>query len=100
MSDDDMLAHYSAALDEIFRLRQAAAWEAHMLGWALMYATLPKRVRAQLETAREALAATARGVDRYSELPAESRALAMAAAKAPPTLTRHQWEHRNDKADS
>jgi hypothetical protein len=94
MSDDEMLKHYSAALDEIYRLRVAAAYEARILENALDYATLPKRVRSRLADAGARLDASACGRDAYGFVTTEQRQTVLNLCRAPLTLTRHEWENR------
>lgn len=89
---DETLHHYSRALDEIFRLRQALAYEAHVLGGAMAYSSLPKGAREQLEMVRERLWLEARGEDCHGHVPSELRQRVMANARMPRTLTRGQWE--------
>jgi hypothetical protein len=87
-----MLTHYSRALDEIYRQRQAAAYEAHVITGVLTFASLPKGARVQLEALRERLWLTARGEDCYDHVDSELRQRVMAIARMPKALTRHQWE--------
>lgn len=92
-ADTDMLAHYSAALDEIFRLRTALAYEAGVLEAHLGLATFPKSRReiaeGQIERMREA-ARTSGGLP-YAEV--ASWALEQAREQAGMTvLTRGTWE--------
>ena len=98
LRDGGMLAHYSAALDEIYRLRVAAAYECRVLENALMYATLPKRVRSRLADARARLEATACGADAHRHVSAESRQIVLRDINAPMTLTRTEWEKRDHPA--
>ncbi len=93
LRDGGMLAHYSAALDEIYLLRTAAAFEAQTLQWVLSFSTLPKKVRVVLQNMQGRLKATACGWDAYDYLTAQERYDALANCKgAPMTLTRHEWE--------
>lgn len=92
MADDDMLAHYSRALDEIFRLRQAAAFEAQTIYIALTYRSVPGKARDALEQARGRLTSSARGQNIYGHLSAEALDMALRGVGAPTTLTRAQWE--------
>lgn len=88
------LAAYSAALEEIYRLRCALAYEALINREYLTYATLPKSIRREIvkranrmhDAARGRVAEAYAGVDSYlmQEL--------MEEAGASPTLTRAQWE--------
>ncbi len=96
MSDrEEMLKHYSAALDEIFRLRVAAAYEARAAEALLTYASMPKGVRSGLEAARARMRATAKGwTDIYDHVTADTRAFLLRNCDAPQTLNRHEWENR------
>lgn len=90
------LGHYSAALDEIYLLRQAAAYEAHVLSSLLTYSTLPKGAREQVEAIAPRLEALARGEQRvaYAHVDNECRQRVMARAGMLPTFTRSRWEAR------
>lgn len=92
--DGDMLAHYSAALDEIRRLRQALAYEAAVTAAHLNYATFPKSRRAIAAGQVERMRAAARGETRtaYADVSHLSLRHALGQADAPTTLTRSQWE--------
>jgi hypothetical protein len=89
---EEMLKHYSRALDEIFRLRRALAFEAHITeGITNLYASLPKGARRELLTHVERMRRAARGEVTHAgidHLLQES----LAMAGAPETLTREQWE--------
>lgn len=92
MSDGDMLKHYSAALDEIYRLRAALAYEARVIEAHLLYKTFPKGRRAmataQVARMREAAAGNA------SEVYPINFYRTLEEAGLRPTLTRHAWENR------
>ncbi len=101
MADDEMLAHYSRALDEIYKLRRALAYEARVTTGLLNYATLPKGAREHVESMGERLRTAARGeVDRAYEMRSGEGQRLLADAGALPTLTRGQWERRASRADS
>lgn len=91
---DAMLGHYSRALDELWRMRVAAAYEAYVVAEnVLEYATLPKAARQELTGLRHRAAAAARGETAAAyKLSTEWQARVMDDAGAPATLTRAQWE--------
>jgi hypothetical protein len=94
MPADPTSAPYSAALDEIYRLRQAFAYEAHIATALLSYASLPKNARTQIEALRARCLRSAQGhaASEYAHLPNELRQRVMRNASMLPTLTRGQWE--------
>jgi len=97
-ASDDMLAHYSAALDEIYLLRQALAVEAAAVERVLRrYTSLPKGVRTQLGSVLERLVLAARGQTSmaYRDYDADQRHDALRAVGASTTLTRSEWEERD-----
>lgn len=90
---DEALTHYGRALDEIYRLRTALAYEAHLLGGHLSMATFPKTRRASAEAAvrRMNLAAMGKAQDAYAGV--ERYWLRMAQNNLGiATLTRAQFE--------
>lgn len=91
---DDMLAHYSAALDEIYELRAAMAHEADVLARHLELATFPKSRREAAEQQVDRMNAAARGSARitYRTTGTEAKQEALRSIGASPTLTRGQWE--------
>lgn len=91
---DAMLAHYSRALDELWRMRVAAACEAHVVAEKVLeFSTLPKAARRLLVEVSHRTAAAARGeVAAAYRTSAEFEQMVMREAGAPPTLTRAQWE--------
>jgi len=101
---DDMLAHYSAALDEIYRLRCALVLEARGVEADLELATFPKSRRRWAEARIVRMRAAARGesAEAYQDeiagatggLRTSTRDLLIAAG-ASPCLTRSQWEERD-----
>lgn len=94
MSDTDMLAHYSRALDEIWRLRLALAVEARTAEGILEYSTLPVRARKTLQTQIERMRQAGRGEagEAYSTVSSASRQWVMEHTGIPARLTRGQWE--------
>lgn len=95
-TDHDMLAHYSAALAEIHRLRRALAYEAAVLAVHLEYATFPKSRRMSAEGQVNRMRYAARGGAQAAYADVSSRSLYHTAAEAgvPITLTRAEWEGR------
>lgn len=95
-TDHDMLAHYSAALDEIYRLRQALAYEASVLAVHLGYASFPKSRRGHAENQVERMRQAARGatLEAYHDTSHLSLGHAAREAGVPKTLTRGEWERR------
>lgn len=90
----EMLDHYSRALDEIYRLRLALAYEASVLEVGLDgYATIAKGMRERLERAAERMKAAARGSEGLTHL-ADLRTpdAVLRSVGASSTLTRAQWE--------
>lgn len=90
---NEALAHYGRALDEIYRLRTALAYEAHLLGGHLSMATFPKTRRASAEAAvrRMNLSAMGKAEDAYAGV--ERYWLRMAQNNLGiATLTRAQFE--------
>ncbi len=88
-----MPAGYSAALDEIFRLRQLLALEAESAESVLSYRTLPANARATVEHAIIRMRSGARGdtlaaLDGWSSLTLQNM-LINAGGSA--TLSRTQW---------
>jgi hypothetical protein len=92
-----MLTHYSAALDEIYQLRVAAAYEAAVTANTLLgYASLPAGARRRIEGQYGRLARAARGeaTAAYKDVPSLSKQEVLRAAGAPMALTRGSWEAR------
>jgi hypothetical protein len=97
MTNEEM-KHYSAALDEIWWLRQALAYEAQVIeAQALDIPRLAKGRREILERRVESMKQAARGevIQAYADRKSFSLRNAMKLAGAPETLTRHQWENRD-----
>jgi len=101
---DDMLAHYSAALDEIYRLRCALVIEAKGVEADLRLKTFPKSRRRWAEDRIERMRAAARGeseqayCERLAPAPGGLRTGVqelLIATGASPCLTRSQWEERD-----
>lgn len=92
--DSDMLAHYSAALAEIYRLRIALGHEATVFEAALGYRTLPEGLREQFQRSVESMRAAVRGEEfTYTRmLGPEAQKMVLRLAGAPTSLTRSQWE--------
>lgn len=93
------MEHYSAALDEIYRLRQLLAYEALCVRATLEYRTFPKSRRDVHERQIKRLQAAARGQSQVVTAPISSTVLrhALTEAGASDLLTRWQWEHRYDE---
>lgn len=92
----DVDPHYSAALDEIYRLRCALAYEAQVTEAHLDYVTFPKSRRqvAEEQVGRMRQAARGEVEPTYRQASSLSMKHCLAEAGASPTLTRHQWENR------
>lgn len=87
------LAHYSRALDEIYHLRTALAYEAGVLTAHLEYATFPKSRRVVAEEQIQRMRQAAQGLTRQAYSGIESWALDSARRESRVgTLTRNQWE--------
>lgn len=85
---------YSRALDEIYSLRSALAYEAEVLALHLEYASFPKSRRrfAEAQLYRMRNAARGRAEFAYREVKRRNLQLALIAAGAKETLTRSEWE--------
>jgi hypothetical protein len=98
MGDDEMLSHYSAALDEIYRLRRALAFEALVVEAHLGLKSFPKSRRRFAEGQVERMRESARGHAERAYAGRDYWKLDEALRSAGgDLLTRHQWEHRNDE---
>lgn len=89
-----MPAGYSAALDEIYHLRQLLALEAEAAAVVLSYKTLPQGARAALERSVARMRAAVRGdtagaLHGWTSLTLQQMLL---DADGSATLTRSQWE--------
>lgn len=91
---DQLLTAYSAALDEIFALRTAAAYEATLLERLLALKTFPAGRRQVTGRQRERLVASAQGKVAAAYAPIRDVALRAARDNAGVShlLTRHQFE--------
>ncbi len=90
---DEMLKYYSAALDEIFRLRTALAYEAGVIKAHLDYRTFPQGRRYVAEQQVERMRASAQG--RSEQAYAETSRTSLRHVRqqlAIETLTRGHWE--------
>lgn len=94
MDDLVPLAAYSAALDEIYRLREALAYEAVVTDTHLAYRTFPKSRRGSAENQVERMRAAARGESQRAYAPVSHLVLrhCLGEAGASETLTRHQFD--------
>lgn len=90
------------ALDEIWALRRAAAYEAAALEATAEYRTFPKSRRQVTGEQLRRLRAAARGHvhTAYADRSRASVDHSMRAAGAPVTLTRHQWETGPDPLEA
>lgn len=102
MPEDDLARAYSAALDEIFELRRALAYEAEGLSATLEYKSFPKSRRTVTEAQTERMREAARGGVQHAYGGVYSAALdsALSRAGAPGTLTRHQFEAQKHIGES
>ena len=85
----------SAALDEIYRLRKAMAYEAGVIAAHLDLKTFPKSRRYPAQQQIERMRSAARGEERsHSTVQARALRSALGDAGASETLTRDEWEHQ------
>jgi hypothetical protein len=91
---DTLLGAYSAALDEIWQLRKAMAYEAATIEAHLSLKSFPKSRRQYAEKQVEQMRAAARGEveTAYAGCSSLSMRHAMGEAGADQTMTRLQWE--------
>lgn len=91
----DILFHYSAALDEIHRLRTALAYEARVIESHLEYKTFPqsRRFVAVHQVARMLASAQGSTAQAYAET-SESSLRHVRSEVGIETLTRSEWEAR------
>ena len=91
--DEDMLRHYSAALDHIYELRGVLAVEVCTIRHqVLQFVSLPIRARNTLQASVIRMRHATRGnTSDYYPFP---RKTMLTELGAPATLTRYQWEHR------
>jgi hypothetical protein len=89
-----VLAHYSRALDEVYRLRKAAAYEATLLDVHLRWKSLPSTARQAMDRQAQRLYRAARGDAEQAYKAVDGRALreALLDAGAEEGLSRAQWE--------
>lgn len=100
-AEEDFLKLYSRALDEIFRLRRALAYEAAITDAHLGLKTFPKSRRRAAENQISRMRDAARGRARNAYAEPKIRAtlaLAMQLAEAEDALTRTQFEAEVDGA--
>jgi hypothetical protein len=100
---DALLPYYGAALDEIYRLRAALAYESHVLKAHLELKTFPKSRRSLAGEQVSRMRATARygtqGRRHATNLFFDSKT-ALEDAGASDVLTRDMWEREVDRAVS
>lgn len=96
--EEQILAYYSAALDEVYRLRRALAAEARVTEAHLTLKSFPKSRRRFAESQVDRMRQAARGDAEAAYAGHESWVLDSAAKDAgmPQTLTRSQWEREID----
>ncbi len=94
MTYDTIDPGYSAALDEIFRLRCVLAYEARIIEAHLDLATFPKSRRpiAEDQVRRMRAAAGGNATETYRNLDWWKLKRALGDAVGADMLTRHQWE--------
>lgn len=94
------LVELSDALDEIYRLRRALAYEAGVIEAHLALATFPKSRRTIACDQIHRMEAAARGQteDAYSHIRDQSLRRAMETADASQTLTRSQFRAATERA--
>lgn len=86
--------YYSAALDEIYFLRRALAYERMYQRAYLDFLTLPKGVRNRVDVAMARIKLALRyGLrEAYKDVSEQSWNWSIRSAGMPQTLTRYQWE--------
>jgi hypothetical protein len=93
---DEVLAEYSLALDEVWRLRRALAYEARAVeaNCGLDLKSYPTARRRQMIAAIERMRQSAKGNSEtvYAGMSAMSLRAEMRAVCGSETLTRSQWE--------
>jgi hypothetical protein len=91
---DEELRHYSAALDEIWRLRTALAYEAHVISSRLANRPAPKSGKSPAQHQVDRMRSAARGdADSHEGIPSRVKTQARYLADMD-GLTRWQWENR------
>lgn len=94
---EDMVGHYSAALEEISRLRDALAYEAAETGRTLVtFRSIPTGAARVLDRMRKRMAeaATGKTEEAYRPVPAPAMTKARKLAGSCAKLTRTMWELR------
>ena len=96
--DEKMFSHYMDSLDEIYLLRKAAALEAQELEAHMKFAKFPRsrRAIAQQQVDRLRQAAMGDTEKAYKEESKKAYAALCLLSEEVRTLTRRQWEARND----
>lgn len=92
MSDDEMLKHYSRALDEIYLLRKILAYEARVTEAHLDYKTFPKSRRSAAETSVKRMREAVHGRGEAAYDGRHDKAYGELQNLGAAMLTRHQWE--------
>lgn len=82
--------HYSAALDEIYRLRVLMAYQAQVAKTALGYKTMPASVRSKVSSIERSSADAAKGEIWQPAYPKTY----LRAVGAHETMTRWEWEQQ------
>lgn len=94
MNDEEM-CHYSAALDEIYRLRRALAYEARVVETYLDYKSFPKTRRGVAEEQIKRMRASVIGGSESAYGGVHHRSLDVEAGELGfDTLTRWEWENK------
>jgi len=94
--DETTFDHYIAALDEIFNLRKALAYEARCLEVHIGFSKFPKSRRPIAEEQVRRMREAARGGTANAYAPiADSAYGALCELAGGVTLTRRQWEGRD-----
>lgn len=91
--------YYSAALDEIWHLRKALAYEESILRGYLDFSTLPKSIATSIGHQRARMSyAIKRGAQRaYRLIPNEAMMNIVHLSAMPNTLTRWSWEEEVER---
>jgi hypothetical protein len=97
---EDLVEELSAALDEVWRLRRALAYEAAVLHATLGYKTFPKSRRWVTEDAEERMILAALGDSQiaYADVSDQSLRFAMRAIRGRQTLVRSDWRNGREEA--
>lgn len=96
---DALLPYYSAALDEVHRLRRALAREARIVEAHLDLKSFPKSRRVFAEEQVQRMRQSARGAAQLAYAGVDYQVMdgCMRMAGAASTLTRDQWEREVDR---